>query len=98
MHLNFKILAKPFRYPDAPRFCALPTVSRASCDCKLNCQVFDKERQLLGLSQFFFKVNDMQDDFSWRSPRVSGMAKVNDNRFLEGENLAFIGYGVVGAA
>jgi hypothetical protein len=62
-HLNFNIFAKPFRYPDAPRFCALPTVSRASCDCKLNCQVFDKEHQLLGLSQFF-EVNDMQDDFS----------------------------------
>jgi hypothetical protein len=42
--------------------------------CKLNCQVFDKERQLLGLSQFF-EVNDMQDDFLWRSPRVSGAAK-----------------------
>jgi hypothetical protein len=40
----------------------------------------------------------MQDDFSWQSPRVSGAAKVNDNRFLEEENLAFIGCGVVGAA
>jgi hypothetical protein len=40
----------------------------------------------------------MQDDFSWRSPRVSGAAKVNNNRFLEEENLAFIGCGVVGAA
>jgi hypothetical protein len=40
----------------------------------------------------------MQDDFSWRSPRVSGIAKVNDNRFLEEENLAFIGCGVVGVA
>jgi hypothetical protein len=29
---------------------------------------------------------------------VSGAAKVNDNRFLEEENLAFIEYGVVGAA
>jgi hypothetical protein len=46
----------------------------------------------------FFKVNDMQDDFLWRSPRVLGAAKVNDNRFLEEENLAFIGCGVVGAA
>jgi hypothetical protein len=33
----------------------------------------------------------MQDDFSWPSPRVSVAAKVNDNRFLEEENLAFIG-------
>jgi hypothetical protein len=40
----------------------------------------------------------MQDDFSWRSPRVSGAAKVNNNRLLEEENLAFIGCGVVGAA
>jgi hypothetical protein len=52
-------------------------------------------RQLLGLSQFF-EVNDMQDDFSWRSPRALGAAKVNDNRFLEEENLAFIGCDVVG--
>jgi hypothetical protein len=37
----------------------------------------------------------MQDDFSWRSPRGSGAAKVNDNRFLKEENLAFIGCGVV---
>jgi hypothetical protein len=29
---------------------------------------------------------------------VSGAAKVIDNRFLEEENLAFIGRGVVGAA
>jgi hypothetical protein len=40
----------------------------------------------------------MQDDFSWRSPRVSGVAKVNNNQILEDKNLAFIGYGVVGAA
>jgi hypothetical protein len=40
----------------------------------------------------------MQDDFSWRSPRVSGAAKVNNNRFLEEMNLAFIWSGVVGAA
>jgi hypothetical protein len=39
----------------------------------------------------------MQDDFLWRSPRVSGVAKV-DNWLLEEENLAFIGCGVVGAA
>jgi hypothetical protein len=39
----------------------------------------------------------MQDDFSWRSPRVSGAAKINNNQLLEEENLAFIGYGVVGA-
>jgi hypothetical protein len=36
----------------------------------------------------------MQDDFSWRSPRVSGAAKVNNNRFVEDKNLAFVGYGV----
>jgi hypothetical protein len=60
------------------------------CDCKQNCQGLNKERQLLGLLQFF-KVNDMQDDFSWRSPQVSGAAKVNNNRLLEEENLAFIG-------
>jgi hypothetical protein len=36
----------------------------------------------------------MQDDL-WRSPRVSGAAKVNNNRFLEKENLAFIGCGAV---
>jgi hypothetical protein len=76
-HLNFKILAKPF-VSLTPKICALPIVSRASCDCKLNCQVFDKERQLLGFLQFF-EVNDMQDDFSWRSPRVSVAAKVNNN-------------------
>jgi hypothetical protein len=29
---------------------------------------------------------------------VSGAVKVNDNRFLEEENLAFVGCGVVGAA
>jgi hypothetical protein len=29
---------------------------------------------------------------------VSGAAKINDNRFLEEENLAFVGCGVVGAA
>jgi hypothetical protein len=29
---------------------------------------------------------------------VSGAAKVNNNRLLEEENLAFIGCGVVGAA
>jgi hypothetical protein len=46
----------------------------------------------------FFEVNDMQDDFSWRSPRVSGVAKVNNNQLLVEENLAFIGCGVVGAA
>jgi hypothetical protein len=40
----------------------------------------------------------MQDDFLWRSPRVSVAAKVNDNLLLEEENLAFIGCGVVGAA
>jgi hypothetical protein len=40
----------------------------------------------------------MQDDFSWRSPRVLDAAKVNNNQFLEEENLAFIGCGVVGAA
>jgi hypothetical protein len=60
-------------------------------------QGFDKERQLLRLSQFF-EVNDMQDDFSWRSPRVSGATKVNNNRLLKEENLAFIGCAVVGAA
>jgi hypothetical protein len=38
----------------------------------------------------------MQDDFLWWSPRVSGMAKVNDNRLMEDENLAFIGCGMVG--
>jgi hypothetical protein len=38
----------------------------------------------------------MQDDFSWRSSRVSGAAKVNNNRLVEEENLAFIGCGVVG--
>jgi hypothetical protein len=65
--------------------------------CKLNCQGFNKERRLLGLSQFF-EVNDMQEDFLWRSPRVSGAAKVNNNQLLEDENLAFIGYGVVGVA
>jgi hypothetical protein len=36
----------------------------------------------------------MQDDFSWRSPRVLGAAKVNDNQFLEEENLAFVGCGI----
>jgi hypothetical protein len=40
----------------------------------------------------------MQDDFSWRSPRVSVAAKGNNNQFLEEENLAFIGCGVVGTA
>jgi hypothetical protein len=30
-----------------------------------------------------------------RSPRVSGAVKVNNNRLLEDENLAFIGCGVV---
>jgi hypothetical protein len=40
----------------------------------------------------------MQDDFSWRSPRVLGAVKVNNNRFLEEKNLAFIEYGVVGVA
>jgi hypothetical protein len=55
------------------------------------------ERRLLGLLQFF-EVNDMQDDFPWRSPRVSSVAKVNNNRFLEEENLAFIGCGMVGVA
>jgi hypothetical protein len=39
----------------------------------------------------------MQDDFLWRSPRVLGVAKVNNNRILEEKNLAFIGCGVVGA-
>jgi hypothetical protein len=39
----------------------------------------------------------MQDDFSWRSPQVSGAAKVNNNRLLEEENLAFIWCDVVGA-
>jgi hypothetical protein len=41
---------------------------------------------------------NMQDDFLWRSPRVSGAVKVNNNRLLEEENLAFIWCGVVGAA
>jgi hypothetical protein len=40
----------------------------------------------------------MQDDCSRRIPRVSGAAKVNDNRLLEEEKLAFIGCSVVGAA
>jgi hypothetical protein len=40
----------------------------------------------------------MQDDFLWRSLRVSGAAKVNNNQLLEEENLAFIGCGVVGVA
>jgi hypothetical protein len=40
----------------------------------------------------------MQDDFSWRSPRVSIAAKVNDNWLLKEENLAFIGCTVIGAA
>jgi hypothetical protein len=40
----------------------------------------------------------MQDDFSWRSPRVSVVAKVNDNWRLEEENLAFIECAIVGAA
>jgi hypothetical protein len=40
----------------------------------------------------------MQDDFSWRSPRASGAAKVNDNRLLEEENLAFVGCAAFGAA
>jgi hypothetical protein len=39
----------------------------------------------------------MQDDFSWRSPRVSGVAKVNNNRPLEDKNLAFIGCDVSAA-
>jgi hypothetical protein len=30
-------------------------------------------------------------------PRVSGAAKVNNNRLLVEEDLAFIGWGVVGA-
>jgi hypothetical protein len=38
-----------------------------------------------------FKVNDMQDNFAWRSLRVSGAAKVNNNRLLEEEKLAFLG-------
>jgi hypothetical protein len=38
-----------------------------------------------------FKVNDMQDDFSWWSPRVWGGTKVNNNQLLVEENLAFIG-------
>jgi hypothetical protein len=38
----------------------------------------------------------MQDDFSWPSPQVSGAAKLNNNRLLEEENLAFIECGVVG--
>jgi hypothetical protein len=40
-----------------------------------------------------FEVNDMQDDFSWRSPRVPGAAKVN-NQLLEEKNLAFVLCGV----
>jgi hypothetical protein len=36
----------------------------------------------------------MYGKFAWRSPRVSSAAKVNNNRFLVEENLAFIGYGV----
>jgi hypothetical protein len=40
----------------------------------------------------------MQDDFSWRSPRASGVMKINDNQFLEEENLAFIWCGGVDAA
>jgi hypothetical protein len=31
-------------------------------------------------------------------PQVLGATKVNDNQFLKGENLAFIGYGMVGVA
>jgi hypothetical protein len=53
-------------------------------------QGFNEDRQLLGLSQMF-KVNDMQDNFAWRSLRVSGAAKVNNNRLLEEEKLAFLG-------
>jgi hypothetical protein len=64
---------------------------------KNNCQGFNKERQLLGLSQFF-EVIDIQDDFSLRSPQGSGEAKVNNNRLLEEENLAFILCDMVGAA
>jgi hypothetical protein len=40
----------------------------------------------------------MQDDFSWRSPRASIAGKVNNNRLLEEENLAFIECALVGAA
>jgi hypothetical protein len=40
----------------------------------------------------------MQDDFSWRSLRVSGATKVNNNQLLVEENLSFIGCGVVGTA
>jgi hypothetical protein len=36
--------------------------------------------------------------FHGGAPRVSGAAKVNNNRLLEEENLAFIGCGVVGVA
>jgi hypothetical protein len=75
----------------------LPTYLLSFCNWIQSFQGFNKERQLLGLLQFF-KVNDMQDDFSWRSPRMSGVVKVNNNRLLEGENLAFIGCDVVGAA
>jgi hypothetical protein len=57
-----------------PKVCALPTVSRASATINKIVKDFNKERQLLGLSQFF-EVNDMQDDFSWWSPRVSGAGK-----------------------
>jgi hypothetical protein len=37
----------------------------------------------------------MQDDILWRSPQVSCTAKVNINRLLEEENLAFIGCDMV---
>jgi hypothetical protein len=80
-----------------PKVFALPTCPLSFCNWIQSFQGFNKERQLLGLSQFF-EVNDMQNDFSRRSPRVSGAVKVNNNRILVEENLAFIGCGVVGAA
>jgi hypothetical protein len=63
------------------------------CNWIQSFQGFEEDHKILGLSQFF-EVNDMQDDFSWRSPRVSGAAKVNNNRLLEEGNLAFIACGV----
>jgi hypothetical protein len=51
----------------------------------------------IGLSQFF-EVNDMQDDFHSGAPECRVWRKVNKNRLLEEENLAFVGCVVVGAA
>jgi hypothetical protein len=71
----------------------LPTCPLRFCNWIQSFQGFNKEHQLLGFSQFF-EVNDIQDDFSRRSPRVSGASKVNNNQLLEEEKLAFVGCGV----